>query len=214
MPLVRVHNFSVSLDGFGTGEGLTVDQPFGHAGERLHEWMFDTRFGRAHFGDRTGGSDGIDQAFALRTEQGKLEDILNSPASLRRTVIKEIEADAKQYGDERRTLIQADKRAVAEVRVVDEPVTVVVSLKGWVRSMKGHEVDPASLQFKAGDALYGSFPCRSIDNLLVFGSNGRVYSTAVSLLPGGRGDGQPITTLIDLESGTQPAHYLAGAASR
>ncbi|MCW5663352.1 MAG: DNA topoisomerase IV subunit A [Piscinibacter sp.] len=147
----------------------------------------------------------------LRGEQAKLEDILGSPASLKRTVIKEIEADAKQYGDERRTLIQEDKRAVAEVKVVDEPVTVVVSLKGWVRALKGHEVDPASLGFKAGDALYGCFPCRSVDALLVFGSNGRVYSTAVAGLPGGRGDGAPITTLIDLESGTQPAHYFAGS---
>lgn len=149
----------------------------------------------------------------LRTEQAKLEDILGSPASLKRTVIREIEADAKQYGDARRTLIQEDRRAVAEVRVVDEPVTVVVSLKGWVRALKGHEVDPASLGFKAGDGLYGCFPCRSVDALLVFGSNGRVYSTAVAGLPGGRGDGAPITTLIDLESGTQPAHYYAGAAT-
>ena len=148
----------------------------------------------------------------LRTEQGKLEDILASPAALKRTVIKEIEADAKTHGDERRTLIQEEKKAVAEVKVLDEPVTVVVSLKGWVRALKGHELDPATLTFKSGDALYGCFACRSVDNLLVFGSNGRVYSVAASLLPGGRGDGVPITTLIDLESGTQIAHYFAGAA--
>jgi topoisomerase IV subunit A len=147
----------------------------------------------------------------LREEQGKLEEILKSPAVLKRTVIKEIEADAKAHGDARRTLIQEEKKAVAEIRVVDEPVTVVVSMKGWVRSMKGHEVDPASLGFKAGDALYGTFACRSVDMLLVFGSNGRVYSVAANALPGGRGDGQPITSLIDLESGTQPAHYFAGA---
>jgi topoisomerase-4 subunit A len=98
------------------------------------------------------------------------------------------------------------------VKVLDEPVTVVVSLKGWVRALKGHELDPATLTFKSGDALYGCFACRSVDNLLVFGSNGRVYSVAASLLPGGRGDGVPITTLIDLESGTQIAHYFAGAA--
>ena len=146
----------------------------------------------------------------LRIEQGKLEDIINTPASLKRTVVREIEADAKHYGDERRTLIQAEKRAVAEVKIVDEPVTVVVSLKGWVRALKGHEIEIASLQFKAGDALHGTFNCRSIDPLLVFGSNGRVYSTPVGLLPGGRGDGQPITTLIDLETGTQPVHYHAG----
>ena len=64
--------------------------------------------------------------------------------------------------------------------MVDEPVTVVVSLKGWVRALKGHELEPSSLAFKAGDALYGTFACRSVDTLLVFGSNGRVYSVPVS----------------------------------
>ena len=146
----------------------------------------------------------------LRVEQGRLEDILNNPASLKRTLIKEIELDAKAHGDERRTLIQTEKRAVAEVKVIDEPITVVVSLKGWARGLKGHEIDASSLTFKAGDALYGTFPCRSVDALLVFGSNGRVYSTPVAQLPGGRGDGQPITSLIEPESGTQPAHYFAG----
>jgi len=150
----------------------------------------------------------------LRTEQAKLEDILGSPASLKRLLIKEIETDAKTFGDDRRTLIQAEKKTVVEVKVIDEPITVVVSLKGWVRGLKGHEVDAAALAFKAGDALYGTFACRSIDSLLVFGSNGRVYSTPVAQLPGGRGDGQPITALIDLESGTQPAHYFAGHAQQ
>ncbi|MDU7587559.1 MAG: DNA topoisomerase IV subunit A, partial [Acidovorax sp.] len=70
----------------------------------------------------------------LREEQGKLEDILANPASLRRLMAKEIEADAKLFGDARRTLIQAEKKAVAEVKVLDEPVTVVVSEKGWVRA--------------------------------------------------------------------------------
>ena len=69
MPVVRVDNFSISLDGFGTGVGLTVEAPFGHAGERLHEWMFATRFGRSMFGEQ-GGSTGIDNAFAERHEVG------------------------------------------------------------------------------------------------------------------------------------------------
>ncbi|HEV7914496.1 MAG TPA: DNA topoisomerase IV subunit A, partial [Albitalea sp.] len=84
----------------------------------------------------------------LRVDQGKLEDILNSPTTLKRTVVREIEADAKQYGDDRRTLIRSEKKAVAEVKVIDEPVTVVVSLKGWVRALKGHEIDAATLAFK------------------------------------------------------------------
>ena len=148
----------------------------------------------------------------LRGEQAKLEEILGSPAALKRTVVKEIEADAKAHGDERRTLIQEEKKAVAEIKIVDEPVTVVVSLKGWVRALKGHEIDPGTLTFKQGDGLYGCFPCRSVDTLLIVGSNGRVYSVAASGLPGGRGDGVPITTLIDLEAGTTIAHYHAGAA--
>jgi len=148
----------------------------------------------------------------LREEQGKLEDILANPASLRRLMVKEIEADAKTFADARRTLIQAEKKAVVEIKVVDEPVTVVVSSKGWVRARTGHGHDPASFAFKAGDGLYGTFECRTVDTLIVMGSNGRVYSVPVASLPGARGDGQPITTLIDLESGTQPLHYFAGPA--
>ena len=154
---------------------------------------------------------------SLREEQGRLEEILANPAALKRLMIKEIEADAKQFADPRRTLIQAEKKAVLEIRVLDEPVTVVVSSKGWIRARTGHGHDAASFAFKAGDDLYGTFECRTVDTLLVFGTAakgcGRVYSIAVSLLPGARGDGQPVTTLIELEAGTQPAHYFAGPAS-
>ncbi|MDM0013027.1 DNA topoisomerase IV subunit A [Variovorax sp. J22P168] len=158
----------------------------------------------------------------LREDQKKLEEILGSPAALRRLLVKEIEADAKSFEDPRRTLIQAEKRAVAEVRVVDEPVTVIVSQKGWVRTQKGWASERAAgaaapeYSFKSGDALYGAFECRSVDTLLVFGTakdkGVRVYSVAVASLPGGRGDGQPVTTLIDLDSGTHVAHYFAGPA--
>ena len=149
----------------------------------------------------------------LRDEQKKLEDILDNPASLRRLMVKEIEADAKTFADARRTLIQAEKKAVAEIKIVDEPVTVVVSDKGWVRARGGHGHEAAGFAFKAGDALYATFECRSVDTLLAFGSNGRVYSVAVALLPGGRGDGQPLTSLIELEAGTQILHYFAGPAA-
>jgi topoisomerase IV subunit A len=148
----------------------------------------------------------------LREEQGKLEDILGNPGSLKRLMVKEIEADAKTFADARRTLIQPEKKAVAEIKVVDEPVTVVVSSKGWVRARTGHGHEAGSFAFKAGDGLYGTFECRTVDTLIVFGSNGRVYSVPVASLPGARGDGQPITTLIELETGTQPLYYFAGPA--
>jgi len=150
----------------------------------------------------------------LRSEKAKLEELLNSDASMKRLLIKEIEADAKQYGDDRRTLIQAEKRAIFEVRVVDEPVTVVVSQKGWVRALKGHGLDPASFQFKAGDSLYAAFLARTPDVLIAWGSNGRVYSVPVAVLPGGRGDGVPVTSLIELESGSHLLHYFAAAADQ
>ena len=148
----------------------------------------------------------------LRQEQGKLEEILGSPTALRRLMVKEIEADAKTFADARRTLIQEEKKAVAEVKVVDEPVTVVVSQKGWVRARQAHGHEASSFAFKAGDGLYGTFECRTVDTLLIFGSNGRVYSVPVAVLPGARGDGQPVTTLIELEPGSQVAHYFAGPA--
>ncbi len=146
----------------------------------------------------------------LREEQGRLEEILGSPAALRRLLIKEIEADAKQFADARRTLIQAEKKAVLEVKVLDEPVTVVVSSKGWIRARGGHGHEAGGFAFKAGDGLYATFECRTVDTLLAFGSRGRIYSVPVASLPGARGDGQPLTTLIDLESGTQLVHYFAG----
>jgi len=147
----------------------------------------------------------------LREDQVKLEDILNNPNSLKRLMVKEIEADAKAFGDERRTLVQAEKRAVAEIKVIDEPVTVVVSDKGWVRTRTGHGHAADAFAFKAGDTLRGTFECRTIDTLIVLGSNGRTYSLPVSALPGGRGDGQPITTLIELEPAATAARYMAGA---
>jgi len=148
----------------------------------------------------------------LREEQAKLEDIVGNPTALRRLMVKEIEADAKQFADPRRTLVQEEKKAVAEVKVVDEPVTVVVSEKGWVRARTGHGHDPDSFAFKSGDGLYGTFECRTVDTFIAFGSNGRIYSVSVSALPGARGDGQPVTTLVDLEAGTQLLHYVAGPA--
>ena len=149
----------------------------------------------------------------LNDEKARLEEILGNPAALHRLMIKEIEADAKQFADPRRTLIQAEKKAVLDVKVLDEAVTVVVSSKGWIRVRGGQGHEASSFAFKSGDALYGTFECRTVDTLLAFGSNGRVYSVPVSLLPGARGDGQPMTSLIELESGTQILHYFAGPST-
>jgi len=148
----------------------------------------------------------------LRKEKETLHDLLDNPASMKKLVIKEIETDAKQFGDARRTLIEEAERASVEQKVLDEPVTVVISQKGWVRARNGHGHDPSQFGFKAGDGLYGTFECRTVDTLLAFGSNGRIYSVPVSALPGARGDGVPVTTLVEVASGTRLLHYFAGPA--
>ncbi len=149
----------------------------------------------------------------LRKEKQTLQDLLENPASMKRLIIREIEADAKQYGDARRTLIEEAQKAMAEQKVVDEPVTVIISEKGWVRARTGIGHDATQFTFKAGDALYGAFECRTVDNLLGFGNNGKVYSVPVAALPNARGDGVPITTLVDLSGGARIQHYYVGPAT-
>ncbi len=150
----------------------------------------------------------------LRGEQGQLEELLNNPAAMKRLIAREMEADAKQFGDDRRTLIEAAEKAVVEVRIPDEPVTVIVSQKGWLRARQGHGHDASQFNFKAGDALYAAYECRSVDTLAVLADNGRAYSVAVASLPSARGDGAPVTSLVELEAGSRVVHMLAGPAEQ
>ncbi|MFC4299315.1 DNA topoisomerase IV subunit A [Castellaniella hirudinis] len=149
-----------------------------------------------------------------REEQVALQELLDDPAAFKRLMIREIEADAKQYGDDRRTLIETAERAVLETQVVDEPVTVVVSQKGWLRARQGHGHDATQFGFKTGDALYDAIECRSTQELMALSNTGRSYSIAVSSLPSARGDGQPVTSMISLEAGSRIVHMLAGATDR
>jgi topoisomerase-4 subunit A len=157
----------------------------------------------------------IEQELAqLRRDQAALARLLGSEAALRRQVGKEFDEDAKKYGDARRTLIETAQRAVAETKALDEPVTVIVSEKGFVRARSGHGHELALFSFKAGDALYGAYECRTVDHLIAVGSNGRVYSVPVSALPSTRGDGSPVTSMVDLEPGTRLVGYVAGTAAQ
>jgi len=146
----------------------------------------------------------------LNQEKEDLSNLLGNDSVMRRRIIKEIEADSKMFGDSRRTLIQEEKRSIIQTKIIDEPVTVIVSQKGWVRSRLGHGHDPLQFSFKAGDNLYAVFECRTVDFILGMGSNGRVYSVAVSDLPGARGDGVPMTSLVSMVSGTQMVAFYAG----
>ncbi len=149
----------------------------------------------------------------LKKEQAALNKLLGSNALLRRQVGKELDEDAQKYGDSRRTLIESAERTVFEAKVLDEPVTVIVSAQGFVRARNGHGHDASQFSFKPGDGLYGAYECRTVDHLVAIGSNGRCYAVAVSNLPSARGDGLPVSSMIELEPGTRLVAYVAGPPS-
>jgi topoisomerase-4 subunit A len=147
----------------------------------------------------------------LRDQAERLRHLLDNEKALKKAVGKEIAEDAKTYGDPRRTLIKEEARATIDVPVLDEPVTVVVSDNGWVRTRQGHGHDPEGFGFKTGDALYATFECRTVDTLVALSNTGRSYSVGVASLPGGRGDGTPMTSMVELESGGRLVAFCAGA---
>ena len=148
----------------------------------------------------------------LFDERKKLQGLLSSEATLKKAVIKEIEADIKTYGDDRRTLIEAAEKAAVEARQVEEPVTVIISAKGWVRARQGHGHDARQFNFKTGDELAGAHEVKTTDQLYALASNGRVYSIPVAGLPSARGDGVPVTSFVELEAGSQILHAFAASA--
>ncbi|HEY6896534.1 MAG TPA: DNA topoisomerase IV subunit A [Rhodocyclaceae bacterium] len=146
----------------------------------------------------------------LREEQGNLNTLLDSRSELTKLVLKEIAEDAKKYSDDRRTLLEAvAPTSVSEVAVPDEPVTVIVSKNGWVRARQGHNIVPDTISYKAGDFAWFVAESRTIWPLVLIDTNGRAYSVKVSDLPGGRGDGVPLSTLIELQEGGKLAQAIS-----
>ncbi|KPC35610.1 DNA topoisomerase 4 subunit A [Pseudomonas syringae pv. cilantro] len=133
---------------------------------------------------------------ALRKEQAKLLALLGSEAKLRKLVRAELIADAETYGDDRRSPIvaRAEARALSENELMPtEPVTVVLSEKGWVRCAKGHDIDATGLSYKAGDGFKTSSIGRSNQFAVFIDSTGRSYSVPAHTLPSARGQGEPLT---------------------
>ena len=132
----------------------------------------------------------------LAKERDKLQALLGSETKLKNLVRKEILADAEKYGDARRSPIvaRAEAKALSETDLLPtEPVTVVLSEKGWVRCAKGHDVDATGLSYKAGDGFKTSAPGRSNQYAVFIDSSGRSYSLAAHSLPSARGQGEPLT---------------------
>ena len=143
---------------------------------------------------------------ALAAERDKLQKILGSEKLLRKTVRNELIADAETYGDDRRSPLveRQEARALSESDLVpSEPVTVVMSEKGWVRCAKGHDVDGAALSYKAGDSFLAQASGRSNQQAVFLDSTGRSYSLMAHSLPSARGQGEPLTGRFSPPSGAE-----------
>ncbi|MFB3063113.1 MAG: DNA topoisomerase IV subunit A [Gammaproteobacteria bacterium] len=151
----------------------------------------------------------------LAAERKTLEKLLGSKARLRKLIIGEIKEDAAKYGDARRTVLQekAAAQALDETALVpSEPVTLVLSQRGWARAAKGHEIDPLSLNFKSGDAFQAAATGRSNQLAVFLDSTGRAYSLPAHTLPSARSLGEPLSGRLKPPDGAVFAGVMMGEA--
>ena len=151
---------------------------------------------------------------ALGEERDTLSDRLRSAARLDALVRDEILADAKAHGDERRSRLVEEAppaRPLGRDELVSaEPVTVVLSRRGWVRAAKGHQIEPQTLSYRAGDEFLSAAPCRSNDTVAFLDGAGRAYSLPVHVLPSARGQGEPLAGRLDAPDGAEWRAVLVG----
>ena len=150
---------------------------------------------------------------ALEKERVALEKTLGSKLLLNRLIRKEIERDAEQFGDDRRSPIVARIAAVAlemTALISNEPLTIILSQKGWIRAAKGHDIDVESLSYRSGDGFLDSVKNRSTQPLYMLDSTGRAYSTASHDLPSARTQGEPLTGRLNPPPGSLFMYLLSG----
>jgi topoisomerase-4 subunit A len=147
----------------------------------------------------------------LKKEQAGLKRLLGSPAERRKLAAKEVREDAARFGDERRTRIEEAERITVSMveTVTDEPVTVILSRNGFIRTRQGHGIERATLSWKEGDAPLAIVETRTVHPIVLFGANGRVFNLRATELPGGKGDGVPVSSLVDTQ-GTAIVGLIAG----
>jgi topoisomerase-4 subunit A len=150
----------------------------------------------------------------LKLERKGLKALLGSDTEMKKLVAQEIRDDAKKYGDERRTLIEEAGRASFERQVIDEPLTIIVSRNGWVRSRQGHNLDLTGITYKTGDAHSDIFETRSIYPIALIDSTGRAFSVPAADIPGGKGDGAPVSSLVEFAPGARLAHVVDAQPGR
>jgi topoisomerase-4 subunit A len=149
----------------------------------------------------------------LEQERAALEKILGSERLLNRLIRKELVRDAEKYGDDRRSPIVARVAAQAletTALISNEPLTVILSEKGWIRAAKGHDIDVASLNYRSGDSFLDAVKCRTTQPIYILDSTGRAYSTSTHDLPSARSQGEPLTGRLNPPAGALFLHLLAG----
>ena len=164
--------------------------------ERQAEDIVNLRLGQL---TRLDGVKLNDERKELEGQRKGLKTILGDDKELRKLVVQEPAEDAKKFGDERRTLVKPEERAQIERAILEEPITVILSKKGWIRARTGHGIDLSTLAFKDGDGLEQWLECKTTDPVVVLASSGRSFTLDAAAIPAGRGDGAPVNTLVNSE---------------
>ena len=182
------------------------DDPADAKQKMMAKWRFSERQAEDIVNIRLGQLtklDGVklnDERKALEEERKSLQGLLGDDKHLKKLVARELDEDAKKYGDARRTLIKAQERTLVERTVVEEPLTVILSRKGWIRARTGHGLDLATLSFKDGDGLLQALECKTTDPVIALAESGKTFTLDAAALPTGRGDGAPVNTLVNSSS--------------
>jgi topoisomerase IV subunit A len=153
----------------------------------------------------------------LSKERDDIEKTLGSNARLKKLIRQELIANAEKYGDDRKSpiVVRKEAQAMKETEILPtEPVTIVLSNKGWVRAAKGHEIDPNTLNYKAGDKFQSAAMGRSNQPAAFLDTTGRAYSLPAHTLPSARGQGEPLTGRLNPPPGAEFISVLMGDAEQ
>ncbi len=149
----------------------------------------------------------------LSSEAKEIEKILGSSSRLKTLLKKELKEDLEEYGDARNSdLVEAEEAKAFDEKdlISNDPMTVVLSKRGWIRAAKGHEIDPESLQYREGDDFLSSVTARNSQNAVIIDSFGKAFTLPIHKLPSARGQGDPVSSSINSQSGSTFAGVVAG----
>lgn len=155
----------------------------------------------------------IDQEIGqLSKEQEGLARLLASQKAQTQLIRRELLADAERYGDARRTRLEPQEAVSSSTPVLDEPITITLSQQGWIKARSGHQLDATQFAYKAGDQAQWVLETRTPQPLFLLDDQGRVYTVRAADVPSGRGDGVPLSSMVDFPTGRRPRHCFAASS--